>query len=1817
MGAVAFALGATAIATPAIAAAAPSDSSASSAHSTAGDSGSDSSSTDSADKPSTSGASTKSDDTESSAPKSLGDKDTDDDTSSGTTTATDPDSTTDDDDTSAAGGNSSEDPDDDSPEAESPVDTDPADTDPVDTEPVETEPVSTTPVETKPVETKPEPSTGTGNDKPATSTHQAQNNSETKPSPSDSATPRANDETDTDAPETKGSAHDAPLALRSASAGTAAVSAATTVAAAAPAEVRQAQEVTLNSIITDILHWIGLGSIAANLPVPAAPVPMPIEALWFFVRSANYTLNNQRPTASPTTSAPASDGTITGNVNAVDYDDSNLTYTVTSTPGHGTVTVDASGNYVYTPTAGTTAQFDTFTITVDDRPGNSPHVASLLGLFKDYSPHEAVITVSLTGAALPTVNRQSDSVNLGSIINDGLHWMGLGALANRLSLPTNPVPPPVVALWNLVREFQYTFNNQRATAKPVILGQAVDGTITGTLNAVDYDDDVPVYTVKGQPKHGVVTVDANGNFTYTPDTQTAALGGVDRFSVVINDTTGTPQHFRGLLGLLGILGPRRTTVVVHVQPVVPSTSGNGYTAGVSDPTTGVTSGSVTVTNPTNGPLSYTLGSGAPTRGTVTVDPTTGAFTYTPTEEARHAAAADGASAAEKVDSFTVTVTDGYHTITVPVSLNILQQNTTPSVVTSGTTVTNPTNGSVTGAVAVTDADGDTPRYTGPTSTTKGGTVTVDPVTGAYTYTPTEAIRHAAAADGASTADQTDSFEITVSDGHGGTITVPVTVGISSVNTAPTAGTPTVTNVNGGSGVVTGSVAGGTDADGDTPRYIAPTSSTKGGTVTVDPVTGAYTYTPTQAIRHAAAANGATAADRTDTFVITVSDGHGGTTTVPVSVSVVGTNTAPVAGAVVTGLNHTNGAATGTITGSDSDGDTTVFTAPTTTSKGGTVTLDASTGAFVYTPTAAARHAAAALGASSADLVDSFTVTVDDGHGGSTSVVVVIGLSAANTGPTSGSATVGTPGGSGGTVTGAVSIVDPDGDVPIYTTPVTTTKGGTVTIDQATGNYVYTPSAAARHAAAANGATAADQIDTFTITAGDGHGGTITVPVTVAVSPANIAPAVTTSVGSPGGSGGSVTGAVNVTDGDNDTVVISAPTTSTKGGTVTVDPVTGAFTYTPSAAARHDAAATGATAADQTDTFTVTVDDGHGGITTLAVTVAIDPTNTAPAVAGSVGSPSGSGGVVTGNVVVVDGDNDTVVISAPTTTTKGGTVTVDPVTGAFTYTPSAAARHDAAATGATAADQTDTFTVTVDDGHGGIATLAVTVAIDPTNTAPTVTSSVGTPSGSGGVVTGTVTGTDADNDPLVVTGPATSTKGGTVTVDPVTGAFTYTPTAAARHDAAATGATAADQTDTFDLTVDDGHGGTTIVTISVAIDPSNSGPTAVANVNAPSGSNGTVTGSITVTDADQDTPAFTGSTTTALGGTVSINTTTGTFSYTPTATARHNAAAVGAPASALTDTFNVTVSDGHGGTVVVPVSVVVSPSNTAPTGTASVSTFNNGDFSNSLTGWTAINGRVTLGGSSTVAGWPTPTDPTAAPDGGTEATGGTGTYTTTVTNGRAVMTSNLGSVANTPVGSGGVIHGPVVVSDTPVTINAGATVQFDWEASGGQDAFDVVGYIVDVNTGRTEIMLNATGASAATVQPVTVVNYVVNTTGDYRFVFVAGSWDATRGQAAGAKLSIDNVKVLNNTSSTGVVNGSMSGSDANGDTLTYSGPTSTTKGSVTVDPSTGAFSYTPTAAARAAATAAGASAADQEDTFFIMIDDGHGGQTPVSVTVPIT
>jgi YVTN family beta-propeller protein len=95
----------------------------------------------------------------------------------------------------------------------------------------------------------------------------------------------------------------------------------------------------------------------------------------------------------------------------------------------------------------------------------------------------------------------------------------------------------------------------------------------------------------------------------------------------------------------------------------------------------------------------------------------------------------------------------------------------------------------------------------------------------------------------------DKFTVTVADGYGGTKVLTVSAVIAPADSAPVA-TVSIDPANSATGVVTG-VVKATDPDGDPVTYVAGTTTTPGGTVTIT-ATGQFTYTPTTIARQDAA-----------------------------------------------------------------------------------------------------------------------------------------------------------------------------------------------------------------------------------------------------------------------------------------------------------------------------------------------------------------------------------------------------------------------------------------------------------------------------------------------------------------------------------------------------------------------------------------------------------------------------------------------------------------------------------------------------------------------------------------------------------------------------------------------------------------------------------------------------------------------------------------------------------------------------------------------------------------------------------------------------
>ncbi|MDW5612029.1 Ig-like domain-containing protein [Mycolicibacterium sp. D5.8-2] len=276
---------------------------------------------------------------------------------------------------------------------------------------------------------------------------------------------------------------------------------------------------------------------------------------------------------------------------------------------------------------------------------------------------------------------------------------------------------------------------------------------------------------------------------------------------------------------------------------------------------------------------------------------------------------------------------------------------------------------------------------------------------------------------------------------------------------------------------------------------------------------------------------------------------------------------------------------------------------------------------------------------------------------------------------------------------------------------------------------------------------------------------------------NSQPSITsTRVSSPGWFTAKVTGQVRATDPDRDKLTFTAAPVGS--GNVTVNS-RGSFTYTPSAAARHAAAAT---SGEDRDTVAITVSDGYGGSITTYLNVTIRPANSAPRAKAIVGKGNPSNGVVTGKISATDRDGDALTFTGPGATPRGNVVVK--ADGSFVYTPTAAARDAASSP----FKRSDRFTVTVNDGHGGTDTVTVRVRIvtPEGNRAPKAGSPAYTITGvadANGQVTGRVNVTDPDGFALTYgLAAGVDSSVGTVTVDATTGAFSFTPTTQARENA---------------------------------------------------------------------------------------------------------------------------------------------------------------------------------------------------------------------------------------------------------------------------------------------------------------------------------------------------------------------------------------------------------------------------------------------------
>ena len=399
------------------------------------------------------------------------------------------------------------------------------------------------------------------------------------------------------------------------------------------------------------------------------------------------------------------------------------------------------------------------------------------------------------------------------------------------------------------------------------------------------------------------------------------------------------------------------------------------------------------------------------------------------------------------------------------------------------------------------------------------------------------------------------------------------------------------------------------------------------------------------------------------------------------------------------------------------------------------------------------------------------------------------------------------------------------------------------------------------------------VDTFVYTVTDGHGGTATATVTVAIAGVNDAPAAVDDEATlPEDTQQSLDVLANDSDPDGDLLLVLSMTQPTHGSAVNDGT---RITYIPNADFHG------------VDRFTYIASDGNGGTDEATVTLAITGVNDRPTAQDDSGQTTEDSSIV---IIVLenddDPDGDTLSVTS-VTRPANGTVSSDGTH--VTYTP------DPDFSGS------DAFAYSISDGNGGTDEAAVTIVVAPVNDAPVAQDdSVTTDEDTQVAVSVLANDFDPEADPLRVESVVQPSHG-TAAIGGEQ--ILYTP-APGFHGM-----------DSFTYTVADGNGATAMGTVTVAVATVNDPPIAQTD-SAATHENSSVTIAVLLNDSDPDGDSLTvQSVGQPANGSASTDGSVVTY--------------VADPSFNGTDSFPYVISDGNGGTATALVTVAVASVNDPP------------------------------------------------------------------------------------------------------------------------------------------------------------------------------------------------------------------------------------------------------------------------------------------------
>ncbi|WP_338807077.1 VCBS domain-containing protein [Pseudomonas chlororaphis] len=751
-----------------------------------------------------------------------------------------------------------------------------------------------------------------------------------------------------------------------------------------------------------------------------------------------------------------------------------------------------------------------------------------------------------------------------------------------------------------------------------------------------------------------------------------------------------------------------------------------------------------------------------------------------------------------------------------------------------------------------------------------GSIAVDS-TGQWTYTLDNGTDGVASAVQSLKAGEShdEVFSVQVSDGLGGVDTQLVTVTVTGSNDAPVISFASGNAAGAVQEDTTLSVSGqfsSTDIDHDATASWSINGSPTGtyGSIAVDS-TGQWTYTLANSTDGVASAVQSLKAGEShdEVFSVRVSDGLGGVDTQLVTVTVTGSNDAPVL-SFATGNDlgavqeDTTLSVSGQFSSTDIDHAATASwsIAGSNTGTYGSIAVD-STGQWTYTLANGTDGVASAVqslkAGESHDEV--FSVQVSDGLGGVDTQLVTVTVTGSNDAPVLSFA----PGNDLGavqedstlSVSGQFSSTDIDHAATATWSIVGANTGsyGSIIVD-GTGQWTYTLANSTDGVASAVQSLKAGEShdEVFSVQVSDGLGGVDIQQVTVTVTGSNDAPVLNFATGNDAGAVKedttlSVNGQFSSTDIDHDataTWTINGSPTGTYGS-IAVDS-TGQWTYTLANGTDGVASAVQSLKAGEShdEVFSVQVSDGLGGVDIQLVTVTVTGSNDAPVLSFATGNDLGA--VQEDTTLSVSGQFSSTDIDHHATATWSiagsntgtfGSIAVDS-TGQWTYTLANGTDGVASAVQSLKAGEShnEVFSVQVSDGLGGLDTQLVTVTVTGSNDLPVLSFAPGNDVGavqedSTLSVSGQFSSTDIDHAATATWSIVGANTGsyGSIIVDG-TGQWTYTLANGSDGVASAVQSLKAGEShdEVFSVQVSDGLGGVDTQLVTVTVTGSNDQPT---------------------------------------------------------------------------------------------------------------------------------------------------------------------------------------------------------------------------------------------------------------------------------------------------------------------------------------------------------------------------------------------------------